>query len=216
VVWILLGSLRSVGARKSFADFLQKRETDDRVAWGAHWQMHFLSTAALLVLLTLPALAAPSARAVPGDILRLYAVFAGLCVLFATGAKAVLNRRWVLHAACEVFTYGAMVALPMYLCLPLPAALAALPGRPVAVVALGFLALVAVYFALTYRRSDLRAEASSPRGVLYLLSSHFFEHVLDYVFVGLLVATLLAARSAPMTPGSRSGVGARCYNAVRT
>jgi hypothetical protein len=38
-----------------------------------------------------------------------------------------------------------------------------------------------------YRRSNLDDEASSPHGLAYLISSHFFEHVLDFIYIVLLI-----------------------------
>jgi hypothetical protein len=192
LVWVVAGSVRRVGVRWALADFLQFRETDARHGWGTHWQMHFLSTAATLLLLLLPAaLLEPTApfltRAGP-----LVAVFIALSVLFKTGLKAVSNTRWILHGARELFTYGLMTALPLLVPLLTSEVITRLQARPVGIGMIAIVCLLAAYMLVVRRRSDLGAEASSPRGAAFLLSSHFFEHVLDYAYIFLLVLLLMA------------------------
>lgn len=181
------GSVRKVGLRSTFYDLIQYRETDVRHGWGSHWQMHFLSTAALLLLLMLPGILWGHAADRAPSALVLIAAFLGLSLLFRCRADAITNPRWVLHGAREVFTYVVIVALPAFL--PLLDARISGPAHfgAAGLAAIFLLATWAVYVVYVFRRHRLNDVASSPRGLVYLLSSHFFEHVLDFIYVLLFI-----------------------------
>ncbi len=187
VVLAVGGSIHSVGLRLTSLDLIQIRETDSRAGWGTHWQMHFLSTAVLLLLLMFPGTLFDQNRILNIQALELAGVFVGLSAICKCRLLVVTHSRWVLHGAREVFTYFLIVALPAFSPLLLPRVLErmhpSLGSAAVVVLLLG----AAYYFLHVFRRSDLNAEASSQRGLLYLLSSHFFEHVLDTVYIALLI-----------------------------
>jgi hypothetical protein len=61
---------------------------------------------------------------------------------------------------------------------------------PLGIVSILAMAAIVLYFLHAYRRSDLNEEAASRRGPVYLVTSHFFEHVLDYVYMFLLVVAV--------------------------
>jgi hypothetical protein len=187
LAWVIVGSIRSVGLPATLSDLFQVHETDERRGWGSHWQMHFLSTAVLLLLFLLPAamfepLGPFVFRAAP-----LAAAFLALSAIFRTGLKSLTDRRWVLHGAREAVTYGAMLAVPLFVPLLGPEPMQRLTIGSAAIAILACLVLITGYFLFVRLQSDLNAEASSSRGVVFLLSSHFFEHILDSVYIFLVV-----------------------------
>ncbi len=187
VLFLVVGSLRTVGWRFSARDLLQFNETDVRHGWGTHWQMHCLSTAALILLLMLPGLLVPAAGRLHAAAWIILGVFLGLSLIFRTGADSFTRARWVLHGARELFTYGLLVAVPAFLPLLAPAYLAKFRPTLAAGIALLLLIAAAVQNLRVYRGSNLDEEASSPRGLAFLISSHFFEHVLDFIYIVLLI-----------------------------
>ncbi|HET6847194.1 MAG TPA: hypothetical protein VFH29_10200 [Anaerolineales bacterium] len=187
VLWIVVGSLVAVGWRFSARDFLQYNETDVRFGWGTHWQMHFLSTAALILLLLLPGLLLHQAAVQYVPAVALILIFLGLSWIFRTGADSFTRTRWVLHGARELLTYGSLVALPAFLPLLAPAYLSRFRLTLAGGLALLLLMAAVAHDLRVYQRSNLDEEASSPRGPAYLISSHFFEHVLDFVYIALVV-----------------------------
>lgn len=189
---VLWGSLRAVGLRSTLDDLLQARETDARKGWGSHWQMHFLSTAVLLVLLMLPGILLGDAASQQAWTVALFSVFFALSVLFRCGFGAITNPRWVLHGAREVFTYFVIVALPAFLPLLDRRLSGPLHFNIASLSAILVLTAAALYFASVFLDHRLNDVASSKRGIVYLLSSHFFEHFLDFVYILLFI---LAARS---------------------
>lgn len=180
----LFGSVRRVGLKAALRDLLQFRELDTVVQWGSHWQMHFLSTLALLLLAVLPGTLYRTASQ-PGLGLLALAFF-GLSILFGVGRRALTHPRWILHGAREIATYGPLVLLPAFLpwLLAPPAS-----ARPSALtwLSLALLAAIAAYCLWVYRAHELDALAPSERGIAFLISSHFFEHVLDVVYIGLIL-----------------------------
>jgi len=192
LAFVFGGSLLSVGLKSSLADLFQFRETDTRVGWGSHWQMHFLSTAVLLLLLVFPGMVLAKASASSNQLLMILAVFSGLSLVFRCGYRSITDTRWVLHGAREAFTYSVLVAVPAFLpLLNLPAhagiRLTAATGS-----ALALLVGAGLYFLYIYGKHDLNEQASSTRGLVYLLSSHFFEHVLDFIYILLLILAAAA------------------------
>jgi len=122
--------------------------------------------------------------------LALAAVFVGLSIALRCGATAVTNARWVLHGAREVLTYFVLIALPLFSPLLMRGVVSQMHPTPLSGVLLVCLAGAAAYFWIVYRRSNLSAEASSNRGLAFLLSSHFFEHTLDFVYILLFILAI--------------------------
>jgi hypothetical protein len=187
LVLAFCGSVASVGVRSSLADLIQYRETDTRQGWGSHWQMHFLSTAVLLILLMLPG-SILSQRATPWAWAAvLLAAFLVLSVLFKCRVGAITDPRWVLHGAREVVTYVVIVALPAFLPLLRAGVSGTTQFSAASQAAILLLAAAAGYFVYVFRKHRLDDVASSNRGIPYLLSSHFFEHILDFIYILLLI-----------------------------
>jgi hypothetical protein len=56
---------------------------------------------------------------------------------------------------------------------------------------IGFLEAILLYYLLIYLRSDVRDLAQGNFGIAYLIASHLFEHILDFVYIFLFVALLV-------------------------
>lgn len=183
------GSCWRVGLRATLLDLFQLRDRDESCAWGAHWQMHFLSTVALIILLLLPGTCFDPAEAGPPFLVL--GLFAALSLLFGTGRRAVTDVRWLLHGGREIITFGLLVAAPAYLTVAGELLGPRAAVRAATIAAAAALVLLAVYYLRVLRRHRIRDHAERDLGTLYLLSSHFFEHVLDVVFMTLLLLLLL-------------------------
>jgi hypothetical protein len=190
LIIVFYGSVASIGLRSTLADLIQARETDTRLGWGTHWQMHFLSTAILLILLMLPGMTMANTFALEVQALVLIAAFLGLSIVFRCGYSAILHPRWILHGAREVFTYFLIIALPAFLPLLETHMFGKSRLTAVSLVALGLLACSALYFLYVFQTHNLDEEASSKRGIVYLLSSHFFEHALDFIYILLFILAI--------------------------
>ena len=190
LVVVVTGSIRRVGLRATLMDLFQFRERDELISWGSHWQMHFLSTAALMLLLVWPGTLIQTSTPHQSGLLLLLGLFLGLSLAFGTTWKALTHRRWLLHGAREIFTYFLLVAVPMLSPILFDGRLWDHRPGAIGIAVLGVFLLINAYILTVYRQSDLGAEAQSQRGLLFLTSSHFFEHVLDFVFVFLLLALL--------------------------
>jgi hypothetical protein len=183
---IFVGSVRSVGLRNSLLDLFQFRELDTVIEFGSHWQMHFLSTLTLMLLIILPGTLYGWEDLT--QIVILFLSFFAISLLFRTGKKAIGDRRWVMHGGREILTFFLLVILPSY-GLNLQAQSLSLNIESMAVLIL--VAGILLYSFLIYLRSDVKNVAQGDFGIAYLISSHFFEHVLDYAYIFLLFGVLL-------------------------
>jgi hypothetical protein len=190
LVWVFAGSIRSVGWKSTLQDLFQHRERDDLVSWGSHWQMHFLSTLALLLIFVWPGTFHKLSTSMLVWLAVLLSCFILISLVFRTGIKAVLHPRWVLHGAREIFTYTLIAGAPLLLPLLTQTAASFSRVQPLSIAALAGFVLIGLHSVRVFRTTRLDAEAQSDRGVLYLLSSHFFEHVLDYLYIVLLLGII--------------------------
>lgn len=183
---VFLGSIRDVGLKNTLLDLFQFRELDHVVKFGSHWQMHFLSTFVILLLLVLPAFF--SATQTPQTLIAVGLLFLLASIFFRTGWLAISDPRWILHGGREIITFFILAVLPFYgVVFP---GLALRPSWP-ALWGVAALSGCLIYYAWVYRKTELRHFAQGGYGVVYLLTSHFFEHVLDYVYICLLMVVLL-------------------------
>jgi hypothetical protein len=198
LVWVFLGSIRKVGLKGTLLDLFQFRELDTVIQFGSHWQMHFLSTLALMILLALPGTFKKPAFS--GWIGVAFLLFIALSLVFRTGRKALTDRRWLMHGGREILTYTFVVAIPALG--PIAAPLGSRLLNPTALTfGAGALLLgILAYYGWVYLRTDVGALSQGDFEVPYLIASHFFEHALDVVYIYLLVATLLGASSAGLIP----------------
>lgn len=96
----------------------------------------------------------------------------------------------MLHGAREIFTYVLIVGVPLLTPLVPATAFSAYPVRPLSMAALAGFVLIGLHSVRVVSNTRLNDQAQSDRGVLYLLSSHFFEHVLDYAYIVLLLGAI--------------------------
>lgn len=184
LLFTMVLAARQVGVQQAWADLLQYRDRDAHREWGAHWQMHFLSTVALVALLVLPGILAGSGeRELALTVVFLLVV---LSAIFRTGRRALLETRWLLHGGREVLTFGVLLWLPLVALAAPRLSIDASSWRaaPVLLVPLA----VGVHYLRTLRRSSIVEHAGAPHlPTSYLLANHFFEHFLDLVFIVLIV-----------------------------
>lgn len=186
----IIGSLRAVGLKDTLLDLFQFRERDTAVSFGAHWQMHFMSTLALMSMIILPATFQGLEEG--GQLAMIFIGYSLLSLSFKTGVKAVRDRRWLLHGARELLTFVPLIVLPSY---ALNFQWGSFHLNAKAVVVLGFVGIVLLYYFLTYLGSDVRGLAQGDFGIAYLIASHFFEHILDFIYISLFVALLVFSRA---------------------
>lgn len=189
VLVVFSGSIGQVGLKSSLLDLLQARETDEEVAFGAHWQMHGLSTLSLMLIFILPATFFELESV--GFISSVFVSFILLSLFFKVGIRSVMDPRWILHGAREILTFCLLIGVPLFF--PLIARIIT-EGRlttAAAVVALAIVLLGTHYTRLTLRTDIGKASRAQPGlPASCLIFSHFFEHALDFVYMILLLLTL--------------------------
>ena len=185
---VFLGSVRSVGMRNTILDLFQYRELDSVVEFGSHWRMHFLSSFTIMLLCILPAVF--SVIEDYSQIVLIVLAYLAVSLLFKTGSKAVRDPRWILHGGREVITFFPMVVVPSYV---LNLRVESLSINPWSIAAIFLVGALLLYYLIVYLRADVRTLAQGDFGTPYLISSHYFEHVLDYGYISLFVALLIAS-----------------------
>ena len=186
---VFSGSVIQVGLKNSLLDLLQARETDEEVAFGAHWQMHGLSTLSVMLIFVFPATFFELDSV--GFISSVFVSFILLSLLYKTGIRSFTDERWILHGSREILTFCLLIGIPWLF--PLISRIIA-EGRLTTVTAV--VALVLVLLGAYYTRITLRADVRKASRALpglstwYLIFSHFFEHALDFFYVALLLLTL--------------------------
>ena len=181
---VFIGSIWKVGFRNTLLDFFQFRELDTVVSYGSHWQMHFLSSLALMLMFVLPA-----GAQISQPIVLTFLLFLFLSGVFRTGAKAVTHPRWLMHGGREIITFFFLAVIPAY---ALYVDLQKIRPTLATIVIAGLLAVILIYYGRTFLKLELNEVGQSSYGIAYLLASHFFEHALDYVYMLLLMAVLLS------------------------
>ena len=185
---VFIGSIWKVGFKNTLLDFFQFRELDRVVSYGSHWQMHFLSSLALMLMFVLPA--SFNGAQISQPIVLTFLLFLLLSRVFKTGAKAVTHPRWLMHGGREIITFFFLALIPAYL---LTVDLQEIKPTFTTVFLTGSLAAILIYYVRTFLKVDLKEVGESNYGIAYLLASHFFEHVLDTIYMLLLMAVLLTS-----------------------
>jgi hypothetical protein len=186
MIVVVSGSIKQVGLKNTFLDLTQFREVDTVVAFGSHWQMHFLSTLALMLLLVLPGIFQVNAAVWP-----LIAIFFGFFVLsliFRTDLRAITDARWSMHGAREGLTFFFLAVLPSYV---INLRVESISINIPTILALLIIAAITLYYFWVFLRVDVRGLAQGDFEMPYLIASHFFEHVLDFGYIFLLVGLLI-------------------------
>ncbi|NIM96451.1 MAG: hypothetical protein GTO18_22350 [Anaerolineales bacterium] len=195
---VVVGSINKVGLRATLYDFLQFRELDTVVSFGSHWQMHFLSTLTMLLLIIIPATFFEIQSWTL--ILFVFMMFGLLSVVFRTGVRAVSDPRWVLHGGREIVTYILIAALPFLAPLATQVDIGQIQSTFLTVFLGSVLFVIFGYFLLVFAKSDIRGLAQGDFNSAYLIASHFFEHVLDYVYMFLLLGLLISWHQSSISP----------------
>ena len=185
---VFVGSWGRVGWKNTLLDLFQFRELDTVVEFGSHWQMHFLSSIIIMLLIMLPA--AFSEIEDYSLVAIIFIAFFVISLLFRTGLKAVRDARWILHGGREIITFFPLVVVPSY---ALNLRFEALNITPWSIAILFSIGVLLLYYSIVYLRSDVRGLAKGDFPVLYLYFSHNFEHVLDTVYISLLLAVLISS-----------------------
>jgi hypothetical protein len=197
---------RDHGVSEALQNLNQLYTRDDLPAYGSHWRFHFLSTmwfglASPVVawlgtrLFGGPASAGPLSS-LPGRIAWIY--FALLTVVYGITTEPLLDPRFIGHQARELFTH-ALVTLPLGLGLVALANRSAGVDAPRAGVPRPSMAAVLavvtipIYLAVAMRLTDSLASGQTQGGLAAMVAAHFFEHSLDYLLAGCLVAGLANA-----------------------
>jgi hypothetical protein len=192
------------GAAEALRDLLQFRTRDDLIEYGSHWRFHWLSTlwfgiATVVVARWGSALGSPAPRSrryKRGLRRAAWLYFVGLTLIFGLSGDVLFDARYIGHQAREILTL-ALVTLPMLLgAIAVTSRYHRGPARPrVRVGALGVLEIAAlllipVYLARAVLFDDVMSAGQTDHGLAAMVAAHFFEHVLDYAFVTLLVCGL--------------------------
>jgi len=190
------------GAQDAVRNLAQFHTRDELIEYGSHWRFHFLST--LWVGLGALVAARIGARWLGGPspepwtanrplTIGAWVYFLVLSVVFVPTLEPFLDPRFIGHQAREILTHAA-VTLPIGFGIvalihrrhiapeqeppPIP------PGAPVLVAVF----LIPAYLGAQVIFGDVLATGQTDHGMAALVAAHFFEHSLDYLFVGLLTA----------------------------
>jgi hypothetical protein len=217
LVAAFLASWQIAGRERTLDYLLQRIERDGVVSRGGNWNQLQLSNLPIgLSILAVARILSPcrgvANRAAAGAIALAAALSATLTLWSWPGLEAFRNPRWLAHSLRELATYpltGVPAAIAAIVLLE-----SAFTGRSEWKIRLRWppVVLLALAGAMTLLElamlgdTDPLALAQRPRfapeglSIAYLLASHVFEHVLDFVWLSILSAglyALLRARRAP-------------------
>ncbi len=186
---IFIGASIHVGAHAAMLNLLQYHTRDSEpMIFGSHWQYHFLSQVALMLL---PAIACSrqnrDRKGAFSLLLSTWALFAIFTIIFGVSSASFTDARFLGHQARELFTH-ALVTVPLAIgcCLAMPRAEADTESAskrgiwPIA--AMGVFILLALYlaFGIVLTRSHRLAQSND---WVKVICGHFFEHTISYLVV---------------------------------
>lgn len=191
------------GSASAWRNLMQYHTRDDLVSYGSHWRFHWLSTLWLGLAASLSARAAARWLGAPlpsdtpaGRVISAVAWgwFFGLSLVFVPTHEPFLDPRYIGHQAREILTHS-LVTLPLALGL-LALCLRAhgcSPTRvssrvPISVPCVAAVFVIPIYLGLATVLGGALAHGQTSGGLAAMVAAHFFEHLLDYVFVALLCA----------------------------
>lgn len=197
------------GAASAVHDLLQFRTRDDLSWYGSHWRFHFLSSlwiglAAPLLVRGLYAGWGPrqvhlgnTERAV---IAIAWGYFCLLTIVFGLSTQVLWDPRYIGHQAREILTHGPVTCLLAIGTLDAAARWMSVPPRePPAPshtlqrarvaewLRLLLVLLIPGYLAIASPWGAVMGAGQPEGGLAAMLAAHVFEHILDYLLVGLLV-----------------------------
>jgi hypothetical protein len=196
-----------LGAGTAFWHLLQDYTRDDVASFGSHWRYHFLSTLWFGAMVRVVAPVAAVYFGAPphwqrgsvrlGRVAWLY--FGVLTVVFGLSPDIATDPLHVGHQAREIATH-ALVTLPLVLAVlawidgrrdPVPAG----PAPTLNWLDLAGAAGIPAYLGMVAMATNVTEAGQAGGDLAALVAAHFFEHSLDYAFVGLLVFGCYGIRS---------------------
>jgi hypothetical protein len=189
VIVIMAGSIKTVGIKNTLLDLLQFRARDDQVFFGAHWNMHFLSTLCLMLIVILPAFfkSGPDTQ----KLTIIFILFIAISLVLKTDMRAFTDRRWLMHGIREVFTFVLIAMIPFYILLASNTSLLPLKLTLPAIFIIGAILVTVFYYTIIFLKTNIQKTAETEFPALYLITNHFFEHFLDFFYMALLFIVLL-------------------------
>lgn len=202
------------GTVSALLNLMQYHTRDYLVSYGSHWRFHWLSTLWLGLATSLCARVAARWLGAPapsdtrgGGILTAVAWgwFLGLSLVFVPSTEPFLDPRYIGHQAREILTHS-LVTLPVGLGLLAMCLRAHGCGEPrsgvavpISLTCLAAVFVIPIYLGLATVLGGAIAHGQTAGGLAAMVAAHFFEHVLDYLFVALLCSGgygLLLARAS--------------------
>lgn len=191
------------GTASAVRNLMQYHTRDHLISYGSHWRFHWLSTLWLGLASSLCArsaarwLGAPSpSDTETGRLLTAVAWgwFLGLSLVFVPSAEPFLDPRYIGHQAREILTHS-LVTLPvglglLALCLRAHGCGAGhrQPSMPISLPCVAAVLAIPLYLGLATVLGGAIAHGQTAGGLAAMVAAHFFEHALDYLFVGMLCA----------------------------
>jgi hypothetical protein len=204
----LIGTAANAGWGSALRDLFQFRTRDELIAYGSHWRFHWLSTLWFGVIAGLaPALARSfSLQASLGRnrvwTRAAWGYFVALTIVFGLSSDVFVDARYVGHQAREILTHGPVTAL---LGIGVILAVRRAMGNPSMVesaadareiwLRLAVAVTIPAYLAVVALTGDVMAAGQSDQGLAAMVGAHYFEHILDYLLVGLLVLGALGLQT---------------------
>ena len=215
VTGALLVAATRDGWHSAFLDLLQFRTRDDLSEYGSHWRFHWLSTlwfgagtATVALLARGPGI--PTLRVSRRWMGAAWGFFVAMSLVFGVSADVFSDGRYVGHQAREILTHGPMTALlglGVVLALTPPgpqpgdSSATPVPDSKLAVwSSMSAFLLIPAYLGVAGLAGDAMGEAQGGQGLAALVGAHYFEHMLDYVLMLLLLVAGLGLKH----PGARA------------
>jgi hypothetical protein len=195
------GAINKTGFQGFILDLFQFRTRDDEIVYGSHWHSHFfdmifvflasLSVAFLIRLIT--GICNIKMNSYGRYLLVLWpAVFVLLTFIFQPDLKPFQDTRYIAHQFREIVTHST-VTIPLAFAgmvslekkfLPESFSLKRCKKYNTAGLMLLLLTLmIPLFMVIRLSGRDILAAAQKKASYLNLLTSHYFEHSLDYFFV---------------------------------
>jgi hypothetical protein len=188
---IFVGATMHAGAHAAMLNLLQYHTRDSEpMIFGNHWQYHFLSQLALMLLpafLYVGQVGNPAMANRPVILITALALFAILTIVFGLSSAPFMDARFLGHQGRELFTH-ALVTVPLAIgcCLAIPRGKLATESVskpriwPIAAILVCILLAVYLRFGIVLTRSQRLVQSSD---WIKVICGHFFEHTISYLVV---------------------------------
>lgn len=202
VMWVLAATFFDLGARGVWVNLSQWKIDDKTFGYGFHWHFHWTGMIAVIfaaggTVTAALGLLGRTRFGGPAGLLVWLAAFIGLTVIFGFSWKTFNDPRYLGHQVREVVTFVPLAVLPTVAFLiilnrngspPKPGRLWTVP----CITLWGlFVGTMGVLLIPLWGISVLNHAARPNLGLLYLIASHNFEHLLGYLYI--IALTMLLA-----------------------